>query len=155
MIKKLLKWFIILWLAGMTGGIFLIVYFGWKWLKIWAIFYFKTLYLIIRLPIWLFIQLPLHYAKVGTEGVTHFFHNGLRNVEAHKKRYFLLFLGIAVLMFVLFGVDLSFAIVNMILSSPIFLLQMVVIPGMVMFFISSVVVKTGHGIAKKGAGAAA
>ena len=90
-IGKLIKWAIILWLSGMTGGLFLFVYLGWKYVKICILFYFKALYLIIRLPIWLFIQLPLHYLGVGVHKTTESIEKAYGVMVAKKKRYGLLF----------------------------------------------------------------
>ncbi|MFB6175394.1 MAG: hypothetical protein ABEJ87_05505, partial [Candidatus Nanohalobium sp.] len=90
MVGKLLKWGILLFLFGIFPPLFF-VWIGWKYVKMCVLFYFKMLYLIIRFPIWLFIQLPLYYIGVGVHTISNAFSKAYGVMVAKKKRYGLLF----------------------------------------------------------------
>ncbi|PSH00904.1 MAG: hypothetical protein BRC30_01110, partial [Nanohaloarchaea archaeon SW_7_46_7] len=87
---KLVKYALILGIS-VIFPFFLPIYIFWKYIKLCVKFYFKALYLIIRFPIWLFIQLPLHYLGLSMRKISEAFSDAYGVIMSKKKRYGLLF----------------------------------------------------------------
>ncbi len=133
---KLIKWSIILLLTGLTGGTFLIIYLGWKYVKLCVLFYFKALYLIIRFPIWLFIQLPAYYIGVSFHKISHAFSKAYGVIMAKKKRYGLLFGILFVMMLYLFLPRNVDAAMSFLTDATLILPFLVLIPFIITFTIA-------------------
>jgi hypothetical protein len=132
MMGKLIKYGIILLITGIFPP-FLLFYLGWKYVKLCVKFYFKALYLIIRLPIWLFIQLPLHYLGVGMHVVSNAFSKAYGVIMVKKKRYALLFGLIFLLMLRVFLPDNTDAVMSFLTEATLILPFLVLIPFIITF----------------------
>ncbi len=106
------KWLAIGFLILITlpiGGILWIplLYIGYKWWKLVFKVYLYLLYFTIRIPIWLFIQLPLYYLGYATNRISAFFHRGIASFYARPKTasFFAVITGL--LMLFLFPISLS------------------------------------------------
>lgn len=62
-----------------------ILFFGWKYVKFCIKIDLIVIYLIVRLPLWLFIQLPLYSLKVSTQKIDHFFSRGFNSFNRRRK----------------------------------------------------------------------
>lgn len=62
-----------------------ILFFGWKYVKFCIKIDLIVIYLIVRLPIWLFIQLPLYSLKQGTQRIDMFFSRGFNALNRRRK----------------------------------------------------------------------
>lgn len=133
---KLIKWSIILILTGMTGGTFLILYLGWKYVKLCVLFYFKTLYFIIRMPIWLFIQLPLHYLGVGMHKTSQSLKDAYGVINSNRKRYGFLFGLLTLFMVYNFLPRNTDAVISFLTDATLILPLLGLIPFAITFFIA-------------------
>ncbi|MFQ3275123.1 MAG: hypothetical protein ACI9LV_000086 [Candidatus Nanohaloarchaea archaeon] len=62
-----------------------ILFLGWKYVKLCIKVDLIVIYLAIRVPVWLFIQLPLHTLGVVTSEIGHFFSGGYNKFKRNKK----------------------------------------------------------------------
>lgn len=134
---KLLKYFIVIALAPFTFGLSIPLFLWYKYVKLWFIFYFKMLYLIIRLPIWLFIQLPLHYIGVSAHKVSNFFSKGYGLIMVHKKRYGLLFAASFTFMIYSFLPREADELLSFMTDATLIMPFLVLIPFLIVFGIAS------------------
>lgn len=76
-----------------VGGVIWVplAYFFWKYVKFCVKIDIIVIYLLVRMPIWLFIQAPLYALKISTEKVEAFFVAGLNKLmQSRKTAIFLL-----------------------------------------------------------------
>lgn len=132
---KLIKYSVILSISVIFPP-FLLFYFMWKYVKMCVKFYFKALYLIIRLPIWLFIQLPLHYLGVSMHAVSNAFSNAYGVIKVKKKRYGLLFGVMFLLMLQAFLPRNTDAVMSFLTEATLIVPFIVLIPFVITFFIA-------------------
>ncbi|MFT4892266.1 MAG: hypothetical protein ACI8Z7_000033 [Candidatus Nanohaloarchaea archaeon] len=62
-----------------------LLFFGWKYVKFCIKVDLIVIYLIVRLPLWLFIQLPLYSLKISTQKIDHFFSQGFNALNRRRK----------------------------------------------------------------------
>lgn len=62
-----------------------LLFFGWKYVKFCIKVDLIVVYLIVRLPLWLFIQLPLYSLKLSTQKIDHFFSRGFNALNRRRK----------------------------------------------------------------------
>ncbi|MFB6292169.1 MAG: hypothetical protein ABEI58_02130 [Candidatus Nanohaloarchaea archaeon] len=79
-----LKWIVIIGISFFFPP-FLIIFLLWKYIKLMIRVDLYIMYLMIRIPLWLFIQLPLFYLFSAGHAITGFFIRGLTAIEHHKK----------------------------------------------------------------------
>lgn len=77
-----------------------VLFFGWKYVKFCIKIDLILIYLIVRLPIWFFIQLPLYSLKVSTGKIERFFMAGYNKMMRARK--------LAVFLIVIFGLFFMF-----------------------------------------------
>ena len=132
---KLIKYSLII-AVSIVFPPFMIFYFFWKYVKLCVKFYFKALYLIIRLPIWLFIQLPLHYLGVGMHATSNALSKAYGVIMSKKKRYGLLFGILFFLMLQAFLPRNVDAAISFITDATLILPFLVLIPFFITFLVA-------------------
>ncbi|MFB6115231.1 MAG: hypothetical protein ABEK04_02980 [Candidatus Nanohalobium sp.] len=132
---KFLKWGLWLILIGIFPPFLFIIIF-WKYVKLCVIFYFKMLYLIIRFPIWLFIQLPLHYLGVGVHKISNAFSKAYAVMKTKKKRYGLLFGIIFFLTIQMFLPENTDAMISFITDATLIMPLILFIPFFITFLVA-------------------
>lgn len=132
---KLIKYGVILGISFIFPP-FLLFYLFWKYIKLCVKFYFKALYLIIRLPIWLFIQLPLHYLGVSMHAISNAFSNAYGVIKVKKKRYGLLFGVLFLLMLQSFLPRNTDAVMSFLTEATLIVPFIVLIPFIITFFVA-------------------
>lgn len=132
---KLIKYGLIL-AVSIVFPPFLLFYIFWKYVKMCVKFYFKALYLIIRLPIWLFIQLPLHYIGVSMHAISNAFGDAYGVIVTKKKRYGLLFGVLFFLMLQSFLPRNTEAVISFLTEATLIVPFIVLIPFAITFFIA-------------------
>ena len=95
---KLFKYFLVIALMPLTLGLSLPLFLFYKYVKIWFVFYFKMLYVIIRTVVWVTIQLPLYYIGVSMKGISNAFSEAYAVIKSGKKKYGAFFLILLFLM---------------------------------------------------------
>ena len=77
-----------------------ILFFGWKYVKFCIKVDIIVIYLIVRLPIWLFIQLPLYSLKYSTQKIDEVFSRGFNALNRRRK--------LSVFLIIMFGLFFVF-----------------------------------------------
>ncbi|PSH01489.1 MAG: hypothetical protein BRC27_02040, partial [Nanohaloarchaea archaeon SW_10_44_10] len=77
-----------------------ILFFGWKYVKFCIKVDIIVIYLIVRLPIWLFIQLPLYSLKYSTQKIDEVFSRGFNALNRRRK--------LSVFLIIIFGLFFVF-----------------------------------------------